>query len=450
VRWWWGVLAVAGCGALTAAVVPVTSLVAVRVIAGEHAVRAAAAPAGRDEGIDAALRLLSTGVSGRNQATYLSAFDTADAALAVRERRIHHNLLALPLATFEVTRDPDQAPQTPGVPADYPPDAVVVPVVLQWSLQGWDDTPVREPLPLTLAPTRRGWKIVGDSDLGGFDALGSWAGEPWSVSETFLTATAHALVIADTGHVNAAKRLASQLETLVPAVRAQWPGPSWNGKVVAYAVDDPAFVRAWFGASAASSGPAGTPQDRAGAEVEAEVATVGASSVRLIVTPYLLGKSDDDTLFVLRHELTHVATELVGRPLPRWLVEGAAEYSASRVGGARVNARASWRVYQGVGRLPAALTRTPLALPGDVDTFSSGSADAVALNYARGWLACLYVADRYGDAVLRRLYDQMAMFPEDEPLDVVQNAVLRQVLHQNTAQFTAAVRAYGVRLARQA
>ena len=155
------------------------------------------------------------------------------------------------------------------------------------------------------------------------------------------------LVVGDRGHQAQARRLAATLEGFAGDVRRVWPEHSWNGKVVAYAVTSPAFVRSWYGRSAA-----GDPGNGDRASFVAKVATLQSPSsngeqgaVRMVVTPYLLASPRSGYSDILRHELTHVATAALSQRVPVWLVEGAAEYTGfarrSRHGARRHHGRSA-------------------------------------------------------------------------------------------------------------
>lgn len=128
----------------------------------------------------------------------------------------------------------------------------------------------------------------------------------------------------------------------------------------------------------------------------------------------------------LRHELTHVAAraETVDGS-PQWLLEGFAEYSAHR-GENRAFAQLAptLTAEARAGRLPADLPTDDAFVPG---------ADA-ALAYEQGWSANTFIADRYGEPALVRLYRRMATGPKDAP--AVDN-VLRGTLGIGHAEFVA-------------
>ncbi|GAA3426587.1 hypothetical protein ACWDTT_18685 [Streptosporangium sandarakinum] len=123
-----------------------------------------------------------------------------------------------------------------------------------------------------------------------------------------------------------------------------------------------------------------------------------ADAGRVIVLPSgyarLSGTGRD---VVLAHELTHVATGATrGGRVPVWLSEGFADYVGYRDAGiATATAAAELAAEVREGRLPA-------RLPGPAD-FAAG-APRRAQAYEEAWLACRYVAQRYGERALVRLY----------------------------------------------
>jgi hypothetical protein len=138
--------------------------------------------------------------------------------------------------------------------------------------------------------------------------------------------------------------------------------------------------------------------------------------------------------------------------VPGWLAEGAAEYTGFRLGAARVEAVRTFAMHgltaQAVREMRKG-TWQPTLLD-DRESFYSGTADAVSAGYLDGWIACLYVADRYGDATLRRLYDTAASQPASARWDAVDGAALRTVLNTDHAGLAGAVRSYGLGLYRRA
>ncbi|MFD9941760.1 hypothetical protein ACFWYW_07380 [Nonomuraea sp. NPDC059023] len=97
---------------------------------------------------------------------------------------------------------------------------------------------------------------------------------------------------------------------------------------------------------------------------------------------------------VLAHELTHVAAGTGG--LPVWLYEGFADYVAYKDAGLAVPvAAAELATEVRAGRVPG-------KLPG-ADAFAPGAA-RLAQSYQEAWLACRFLAARFGEDRLVRLY----------------------------------------------
>ncbi|GHH62801.1 hypothetical protein GCM10017673_02620 [Streptosporangium violaceochromogenes] len=100
---------------------------------------------------------------------------------------------------------------------------------------------------------------------------------------------------------------------------------------------------------------------------------------------------------VIAHELTHVATGATrGGRVPMWLSEGFADYVGYRGTGVAAGVAAAELAREvRAGVLPA-------RLPGPAD-FAPGAPRA-AQAYEEAWLACRYVAERFGERALVRLY----------------------------------------------
>lgn len=100
---------------------------------------------------------------------------------------------------------------------------------------------------------------------------------------------------------------------------------------------------------------------------------------------------------VITHELVHLATGASrGGRVPMWLSEGFADYVGYRDAGIPVGtAAAELAAEVRAGVLPA-------RLPGQED-FAPG-APRLAQAYQEAWLACRFVAERFGEKALVRLY----------------------------------------------
>ncbi|GIH96475.1 hypothetical protein ACFFMN_19505 [Planobispora siamensis] len=145
------------------------------------------------------------------------------------------------------------------------------------------------------------------------------------------------------------------------------------------------------------------PETDAGAEI---LAGAGASdglaamatADRVIVVPSgyaRLSRIGRDV--VIAHELTHVATGATrGGRVPTWLSEGFADYVGYSGSGLDVRTVAAELVREvRAGTLPD-------GLPGPAD-FAPGAARLPQV-YEEAWLACRYIAGRFGERALVRLY----------------------------------------------
>jgi hypothetical protein len=278
--------------------------------------------------------------------------------------------------------------------------------------------------------------------------------EPWLFPQLLTTSTAHVLVIGERSKAVQLRRLATTLEALVNDVRKVWPERTWNGRVVAYATTATPFVRSWYGRSAAGDSGNG---DRAA--FVAKVATLGrpgepGGDVRMVLTPYLLQGDRPGYVDILRHEMTHVATARLSAGVPVWLVEGAAEYTGfvRRTASGALDATTTFG-HHGLTREEVGTTlngtwRPTLAAGSE---FYSGSENAVDEHYNSAFITCLYVADRYGEDTLRRLYERAGQLAGNSPsapalVATTERAALRDVLHTDRAHLATDVGAYAARL----
>ncbi|MEU0487045.1 hypothetical protein ABZ260_48810 [Streptosporangium sp. NPDC006013] len=135
----------------------------------------------------------------------------------------------------------------------------------------------------------------------------------------------------------------------------------------------------------------------AGAESTRGLAAM-ATADRVIVLPSGYARlSTTGRDVVITHELVHVATGATrGGRVPMWLSEGFADYVGYRDAGIPVRtAAAELAAEVRAGVLPA-------RLPGPAD-FAPG-APRLAQVYEEAWLACRFIAERFGEKALVRLY----------------------------------------------
>lgn len=173
------------------------------------------------------------------------------------------------------------------------------------------------------------------------------------------------------------------------------PAADWNGRLVVIAPSNERLLETMLGvdrgaesALAAISWPDGDP--------------VGSAPVRVMINP-ASAPSDLADRIVLTHEAVHVATASPVSAVPRWLIEGFADQIAyQRYPQARRAAAAA--LLRRVGR-----SGPPTRLPSDAAFDGSGA--ALDRSYTEAWLACRYLASRYGERRLLRFYSLVAKAP---------------------------------------
>jgi hypothetical protein len=140
---------------------------------------------------------------------------------------------------------------------------------------------------------------------------------------------------------------------------------------------------------------------------------------------------------LLRHEITHVASRATfSQGVPLWLEEGLADHIGYAGSGVPLSIA--------VGELLDVVRRSgaPRTLPSDA-TFDSESA---GIAYAGGHLASAILADRWGEAGLRRVY-RLTATGDSTPAKNLERA-LREVTGRGLAALTADWRTRAASLAR--
>ena len=221
---------------------------------------------------------------------------------------------------------------------------------------------------------------------------------PWDVGEVTMVEGLRTLVVGvggvERGELTAVADLADQA---VAGVREVW-GPGWDDGAGTRAV---VVVPATTADLGALLGRDVDRLDQIAAVATVEGAGTGTGAARVWVHRSVMDSLTPlGRLIVLRHELLHVATGAAATSAtPLWLEEGLAEYVGYRGSGVPV------RVVAG-DVLPALGSGRLRALPGDDDFDAAGRSLASA--YERAWLACRYVASRWGEKALLAWYRAVA------------------------------------------
>jgi hypothetical protein len=390
-------------------VAAVVALVAVALVAGTLALRpalrvgprqrpqqAAQGPAARGAAdpraeVPKLLAKRAKAILGGDRAAFLATVDRRRTAYYRDQARLFARLRTVPFsaAEYQVTDERNWA--TPTVRRRYAPDRVYLPhVELRYRFKGQDASPVLGRLYYTFVLTGAGWRIGGQDDAR--PALRDDV-EIWDAGPVRTLRTARTLVVHHPAGEAFARRLLAAAERAFGQVAAAWPG-RWERKVVILVPRD---------------------QDEAerlvGARDLSPVAAVAASSVesgavervlgnRIVVNPTVLAPYDPLNLqTVVTHEMTHVATRVLGSRVPLFLVEGFADYAALRP----------------LARYPLAATRPSLAERVRAGRFDSRLPSSRELRgrdgvvaYEEGSTFCAWVAASLGEDRLRALYRAFA------------------------------------------
>jgi hypothetical protein len=260
-------------------------------------------------------------------------------------------------------------------------------VEMTWRFWGFDRAPASADVVVRFAP---------DGDelaIAGFGAPTASEGRVplWLRGELAVARSDDHLVLVD-GAQGEADDVAVRVARGIPVVRKVLP--AWSAPVV---VEVPA--------SAADLDEALGVAPGTYAGIAAVTAGVGTGTgpdapVHVFVNPEVTdGLRRAGAQVVMSHELVHVATDAVRRPVEPWLLEGFADYVALR------DTRLPDRVT--LGRAIAAAQRdgVPEALPTAAD-FDTRAEDLQA-RYEEAWLACRIIAERLGERGLVEVYEAL-------------------------------------------
>ncbi|MBD3926987.1 hypothetical protein IEZ26_20370 [Nocardioides cavernae] len=267
---------------------------------------------------------------------------------------------------------------------------------LTWRVRGFDEAPARSDVVVSFAPSGDGLGIV---EFASSDAAGTRL-PLWLRGRLSVSRSDDVLVMAD-GPPSVAKAAAARTVRGIDVVRRVLP--DWSSPVVvevpatAAALDETLGARpGTYAGIAAVTAPVGRASD-------------GDGPVHVFVNPDVSdGLRRVGAQVVMSHELVHVATDAVRKPVEPWLLEGFADYVALR--GTRLPDRVT------LGRAIAAARRdgVPDALPTAAD-FDTRTRDLQA-RYEEAWLACRIIAERLGEEGLVQVYDDASSQPVTEAL----------------------------------
>ena len=357
------------------------------------------AEASRTEAITDLLDRRAEAMRDRDEQAFLATLDpAAGEPFRATQQRLFANLADIPFSEWSYELHPDDELDITDLPAEMTADAAELwaPAVdLRYALRGGDVTPTTRGMGYLFAQHDDGsWYLRSDSAL---EQLGrrTWRG-PWDFGRCRITPTRHGIVLSHPGNEPMVERLVRELDPSVRAVREIWP-TRWSERVVLMLPDSPGEMRALVGPDfPVDSVVAVAVADR----VDNSTRTVAGQ--RVVLSPNgVRALSIPSLRVVLRHEITHVAARAdTVDGSPTWLLEGFADYVGYRDSDVTLEEGAPDLAKQVRGGSP------PNKLPEDRAFRSSGSDLDQA--YQQSWSLARFIAERYGEDTLVRLYRKLA------------------------------------------
>lgn len=377
--------------------------------------------------VRALLERRARAVAERDEAAFLATVDPhADPRFREAQRALFANLANVPLASWRYRLDARQAVDTSEVPSTGAERLWAPRVDLEYALAGVDREPTSRQLGYLFAQRAGRWYLTSDTAME-HRGRTTWRG-PWDFGPCVALRTGTGLVLAHPAREAMARRLAQELDPAVRAVTAVW-GRDWSRRVALWLPDSERETRAVVGPKFRTDGiVAVAVADRV------DRATRDVRGQRVVFSPGGAEQLSTDSLrVVLRHEITHIAA----RPdtvdgAPMWLLEGFADYVGYR--GLDVPMAHAAPVLASSVRLHGA----PNSLPSDADFTTSGA--TLDLAYQRSWSLSRYIAERFGEPGLLRLYRRLAALgPTGES---TMDSVVREVLGVDRAALVTGWRTY--------
>jgi hypothetical protein len=261
-------------------------------------------------------------------------------------------------------------------------------VEMTWRFRGFDRAPASADVVVRFVPDD------GELAISGFGAPSASEGRVplWLRGELAVARSDDHLVLVD-GERREADEVAQRVARGIPVVRKVLP--AWSAPVVVEVPASAADLDETLGAAPGTY-----------AAIAAVTAGVGSDTGRDAPVHVFVNPEVTDSLrragaqVVMSHELVHVATDAVRRPVEPWLLEGFADYVALR------DTRLPDRVTLGRAIEAARRDGVPEALPTAAD-FDTRAEDLQA-RYEEAWLACRIIAERLGERGLVEVYEAAA------------------------------------------
>ncbi|MFL6238027.1 MAG: hypothetical protein ACJ735_00850 [Actinomycetes bacterium] len=382
-----------------------------------------AADRARDRAIRDVLLARATAIRRHDRAGFMATLDPASAKFRAQQVRYFANVQHVPFSTWSYTLDADNVAPSDGAQFLRYNAAVWLPhVVLHYEIAGFDRSPTALDTYYTFVQRHRRWYIASDSDAASLAY--TTARDIWDFGPVSVVRRRNAIVLGHPDSRVSLAALADEAQRDVPRVTKVW-GRRWSQHIVVLAPDRQSELSKLLGDQGDLS--------QIAAVATAELVEAGQRTTptgdRVLINPdnyRRLGVKGRQV--VVTHEITHVASRAsTGPVLPDWLIEGMADYVGYRELHTPPSIAAhELKVYLDQGH------RAP-GLPGDDDY--AGANKHLALAYDESWLACRFIAERWGQAALVRLYRAVGASTQGSE-KAATDAAIRGVLHESLATFT--------------
>ncbi|MGN6472557.1 MAG: hypothetical protein ACTHK4_02775 [Mycobacteriales bacterium] len=383
--------------------------------------------AARLHAIQHLLAARSNALVHRDRAAFMATVDPRATRFRRVQARMYADLRTVPIATWSygisaVARRPPSDAARYHAPVWAPAY-----FALRYRLAGFDAKPTKLQQYPTFVQRHGRWYLASLTDYAPRGLVS--ATDIWDYGPVKVVRRSDVLVLGAPSQLSTMTDVARKAQRAIDQVTAVW-GTHWAQRAVVLV---PATAR-----EMASIDEYAGDVSKLAALTSAEVSTAAGRPApvgdRITINPMnwpMLSEVGSEV--VIRHELTHVATRAAtGTQTPTWLSEGFAEYIGFREAQVSVDVAAAE-----LKRLVDA-GHVPTALPSNRE-FSSADAQ-LAAHYEAAWLACRYIADRYGQRALVRFYRAVGTSHGQSRAALL--AALRGVLHTGLRQFVAQWQGY--------
>ncbi|MBO0829119.1 MAG: hypothetical protein J2P24_15205 [Streptosporangiales bacterium] len=337
---------------------------------------------------------------------FLAPLDGAARSLRDRQGAFYEHVHGVPMASWASTLEPGTGQRLPGAGAE----SWSYSVVTVYALSGLTDEKAVLDQRVDVAKRPEGWRITDITDQ-------QTHTEPWDIGTTTSVRAGRIVVLGIGASRQDMTTVEHQAAEAVPRVDAVWPGQWEHGAIVVVPAD--ATEAATLSATDQIEPLAAVTTGGSGVDAAGHLYQWN----RVVINPAAWKRmSDTGRLVVLTHEMTHLATGSLGS-VPMWVSEGFADYVGWKRSGVGTDTIAEEL------RADVRKGHVPTDLPDEAD-FHSTHVDQA---YEEAWLAARYIAFRYGESALIRVYRAMAARSGTSTAD--QDHVLRKVLGVSRSAF---------------